>query len=164
MKTVVYAVILGILWMATAQASEFTLDGAFDYETTETSALFWPDPNGGVGVLVVSNSAIAEETEDNIAIGPKVEFLIDPILKGAFGTILPWVDIPDNIPVKFYGFAALTWELDGEHSMAGRLGTKACLLPDRMIQPTFITEYVMPEGGAAEEQELRALFGVTIRF
>lgn len=166
-RTVKALVVLAVCccWTATsAGAQNFSIDGAFDYETSQASVLYWPDPNGAVGVMVVSDSSIPGPDWENLAVGPKVEFLIDPALKALFGTILPWVNVPENLPVKFYGFGALTWETKGDNDMTGWIGTKACIFPDRRIQPTFIAEYVRPEGGSAEQQELRALFGVTIRF
>lgn len=138
-----------------------TLDGAFDYETVQLAASWWPDPNGGLGVLFVTDSSISEDTDDNFALGACATFRLDEAYKALVGTILPALEIP-NVPVTTYGRLGAMWDVNDEGDMTFLAATGAMLFPDRMVQPTIWAEWLVPEGSADEEREVRAMFGVTI--
>lgn len=138
-----------------------TIDGAFDYETVQIAASWWPDPNGGLGVLFVTDSAISEDTGDNFALGACATFRLDEAYKSLVGTILPALELP-SVPLTTYGRLGVTWDVNDDGDMTFVAATGAMLFPDRIVQPTIWAEYLRPEGSANEEPEARAMFGVTI--
>ncbi|MEN6336616.1 MAG: hypothetical protein ABFE01_20370 [Phycisphaerales bacterium] len=139
----------------------WTVDGAFDYEDVQIAASWWPDPNGGVGLLFVTDSAVSEDTGENFALGPVATFRLDEAYRKILGTVLPAIDLPD-VPLTTYGRIGVTWEINDSADMSFLLATGAMLFPDRFVQPTIWAEWVRPEGSADEQPEVRALFGVTI--
>lgn len=160
MRARTFQIIVALLIVAPCYGAKWTIEGAFDYEDVQLAGSWWPDPNGGVGILFRTDSAVTEDTEDNFAIGPQATFQLDKAYRAIFGTVLPALTLPD-VPLTTYGRIGLTWDMDGG-DMTFILGTGAMLFPDRTVQPTIWAEYVRPEGSSSEDQEVRALFGVTI--
>lgn len=138
-----------------------TVEGAFDYETVQLAASWWPDPNGGVGLLFVTDSAISEDTGDNFAVGACTTFRMDAVYRGLFGTVFPALEVPDA-PAETYARLGVTWDVNDDHDATFIAATGVMLFPDRIVQPTIWAEYVRPEGSADEKAEARAMFGVVI--
>ena len=143
-------------------SNRFTVDGAFDYETSQVAASWWPDPNGGIGVIAVTDSSISGETQDNYAIGPCVTFSLTEAYRALFSTVLPAINLPADVPFAMYGRLGLTWDIDDDADLSFIGATGIMLMSDSTFQPTIWAEYVVPEGSADEEQEVRTMFGVTI--
>lgn len=155
---------LVMLMCSVAQAA-IEVQGMFDYEISQASVLYLPDPNGGIGVMAMSDSFVPEETDDNFMVGPMANFKLDVALKGVLATVLPWLDIPEGLDVATYGYAGLLWDTGNDHNMMGVLGTQVRLLPDRKIQPTIAVEWLQPEGSAnGLQKEVHTVFGVTYTF
>ncbi len=152
-----------VLAMASgAWAAKFSLEGVFDYETAETALLWWADPNGGLGVMVSTDSSIPESTENNFAVGPCVEFTLDPIYQGLLATVFPFLpDLPD-VPLTTFGRIGAQWELSDGGDFIGSFATGIRLAPGKWIQPTIMVERVQPEGSANIDAETRFLVGATV--
>lgn len=164
MKARTFQLLIGLVVVVPCWGADFGLwsvDGGFDYETVQVSASWWPDPNGGVGMLFVTDSAVSEDTGDNYALGACATFRLDAAYRAALGTILPALEVPD-IPLTTYGRLGVTWDINDDGDATFLVATGAMLFPDRFVQPTIWAEWVRPEGSADEDKELRALFGVTI--
>ncbi|MCU0918204.1 MAG: hypothetical protein MUC88_27115, partial [Planctomycetes bacterium] len=67
------AVLLAVAGCGSGQ-EDFTLSLGSDYETARLAGMYAPDPNGGVGVMVVTDSVIPRATSENFAVGPVVNF------------------------------------------------------------------------------------------
>jgi len=154
------AVLMMVLCGTVYGARPFTVEGLSDYETVEVVASWWPDPNGGLGVLFATDSSTAKGTDENFAIGPCITFSLSKAAASLLGTVLPAVTVPEDIPVEVYGRGAVTWDINNDGLMTFRGATGIVLTENATVQPAVWAEYVKPEGG---DRELRALFGVTVR-
>ncbi|RPH81082.1 MAG: hypothetical protein EHM80_03430 [Nitrospiraceae bacterium] len=160
--------ILFLLWSfflcgQMASGALFTVDGAFDYESATLALSWWPDPNGGLGLMAVTDSVIEDDTWSNIAVGPVVTFQLTKPLLAVLKTILPMVDVPNDVPAQLYGRFAGTWPLDrneeGGHRATFYASTGVLLTEHRIIQPALWATYEKQEG---EQQELRMMAGVVV--
>jgi len=140
-----------------------TLDGAFDYETSQVAASWWPDPNGGIGVIAMTDSAVSEDTENNYAIGPCVTFSLTEAYRALLATVLPSVPVPDGVQIGMVGRLGMTWDINDDADLSFIGATGVLILPERTICPTIWAEYIVPEGSADEDREVRAMFGVMVR-
>ncbi len=154
-----------IMLMCCVAQAAIEFQGMFDYEVSQASVLYLPDPNRGIGAMVMSDSFVPETTEENIMVGPKANFKLNAALKGLLATVLPWMDASQETYVTTYGYVGLVWDVGNDHDMMGILGTEIRLLPDRKIQPTIAVEWLQPEGSANDlEKEVHTVFGVTYTF
>lgn len=157
-------------WVSSAGArasgtSEWTASLAGDHETTLSSLLWSPDPNGGVGLAVLSNSYIPRPTEHNVAVGPHVQFYLGDLLNAALDRILPgsWSPLA-AAPLRTYGTLSFFWTLDGGDFLFAP-GTKTVFFPRWRIAPTLHTLWFRPEGSADSlEPDFKTLLGFDLRF
>lgn len=142
----------------------WSVAGGSNYETSHFDGLWSPDPNGGVGVRVMTDSVVAEETKENVAVGPCVNFSLGTVASSVLDGILPgqWSPL-EGAPIEMYGTLALLWETD-QKSLVFLPGTEFRLLPGRRVQPTVWVEYLMPEGDSQMEEGVETTFGATYRF
>ncbi|MFH0981905.1 MAG: hypothetical protein V2A79_10230 [Planctomycetota bacterium] len=146
-----------------AYGALFTIGGAFDYETAQLDALWWPDPNGGAGVMMMTDSLIAETTSENFAVGPCVEFSLTGLTDTLWDTILPgdWKPSDANLAEAF-GKLAILHETEDGGGWVGIVAAGWRFLPGRTIRPTIWTEYLRPEGSSNLDMEVKVLAGVTV--
>ena len=145
------------------EAGTWSLSAGSNYKTSGFTGLWSPDPNGGIGVRMVTDSIVPEDTEDNMAVGPCLNFYLGEAVGLALDTVLPgdW-DPLKEAPVRIYGTMSFLWETD-----TGKFvflpGTQFDLFPDRRIHPVVWLEYVMPESGAGPDEGLLTTFGAVVR-
>ncbi|MFH0981832.1 MAG: hypothetical protein V2A79_09865 [Planctomycetota bacterium] len=153
-----------VLLLAGCQGGEWSVAAGSNYEVSELAALYSPDPNGGLGLMVMSDSAIPETTAENVAAGLIVQFRIGDLVAGALDRVLPgeWLP-PVDAPVEAYGTLALLYEPDGEDFLF-LPGTELRFRPGSAIQPYLRTEWLTPENSSALEDDLLTTFGVVYRF
>lgn len=156
--------VLSALLLPGCQGGEWTVGGASDYETFQASVLYSPDPNGGVGLLAMTDSFVPEATENNVAAGPMVQFNLSDVVQQTLDRVIPgdWPDL-SNAPTRLYGTLAILWEFENE-DLIFIPGTKTVFFPQWRIHPTIWAEYVKPEGGAVMEEDAKILFGAEGRF
>lgn len=161
MERLIAVVLFVLLFCTTCLGGMFHVDGAFNYESVQVSAWWRLDPNGGVGVMALTDSFVPDDTEENYYIGPVVEFKMDAVYKAAFGTLLPWVPVPEGVPLDFYGYGGLLFSTE-TGDMMGVLGTKALFFPKSIIHPMVSLEYRAPEASSGMSDDLQAMAGVSI--
>ncbi len=154
-----------LLALAGCQTGQWSVAGGSNWKTSSVQVLYSPDPNGGLGVRVLSDSVIPEDTDRNVAVGPALEFSVSDVAALVAGRILPgdWLPL-EGAPTKLYGTLALLWETDGG-DLLFLPGTELRFLPGSRIQPYVRTEYLTPEGSAdGLGNELLTTFGAVYRF
>lgn len=155
---------VALLAGCTAQDRPWTVSAGSNYKTSTFTGLWSPDPNGGIGVRMTTDSLIPEGTRDNIAIGPAANFYLNDLAGAVLDTVLPgdW-DPLKGAPVRVYGTLAFLWETDN-HKFIFLPGTEFRLFPDRPIHPCVWVDYLMPQSGAGVGEGLLTTFGVAWEF
>lgn len=165
MKRLLVSVSLFALLMGgCAENGKWSLAGGGDYETSHMRALFSPDPNGGVGIKVISDSVIPDETEVNVAVGPTVNFYVGDVIGSAADVVIPgaWNPLKDA-PVRVYGTMSLLYETE-QKTLLFTPGTEMHLMPEWQIHPIIWIDYVWTEGGSLTEDGIRTTFGAEYQF
>lgn len=138
-----------------------------DYETFQAKFIYSPDPNGGVGLVVVGDSFVPKDSEsENIAIGPTLRFNLGDITSDVVNRLLPgsWAPLA-NAPVRMYGTLDFLWELDGgEFTFAP--GAQFVFFPDWTVSPYVQLVYYKPSGddNDAIQEDFKAILGGEYRF
>jgi len=153
-----------VLLLAGCQDGTWTASGGSDYRTSQLGLIYSPDPNGGAGLRTMSDSIVPEQTTENLAIGPAVEFQIGDVAADLADRVLPgsWVPL-QGAPAKLYGTLALLWQTR-DHGVIFLPGTEVRFFPDNHLQPYMRTEYVKPEGGSAVDEGLLTTLGAAWQF
>jgi len=165
MRMVTIVLAIGVVLIALAGCGgSMSLSAGSNYKTSGFAAMWSPDPNGGIGVRMVTDSLVPDETNDNIAVGPQINFYLNDLAGMAANTVLPgdW-DPLQTAPVRVYGTLSFLWETDnGKFTFLP--GTEFRLFPDRPIHPAIWLEYLMPEAGAGLDEGLLTTFGAMWHF
>lgn len=159
---------IGAMWIATVCllvagcSGTKSFSGGSNWKTSELTAVWSPDPNGGVGIRMMTDSLVPEGTKENIAVGPYIDFrltqvtgkLLDGVLPGDWNPLL-------NAPFDVYGSMSLLWQMDGGKFLFAP-ATETRFFPNRMIQPFVRVEYIKPENGAGIDEGVLPFFGARI--
>jgi hypothetical protein len=168
MKVIVF--LTALLLAALPASAKFSIEGSFDYETTDLTTLYWPTSDGGVGAFIMGDSSIPGDPEENLAIGPCVEFTIDKVVSAVFGTILPSLNVDfSNLPVQPFGKLGVAWETGRDHDIIGVYGTGIKVNQTdagalRVVQPAIWVERIEPSGDSLIDQQTRVMVGASISF
>lgn len=158
-------------WMVTLCRAEITLDGCSDYELSNLSVRWGPDPNASVGLLFQTGS---DTVGKHVYVGPVVQFQTGSIYRAALTTILPtgWAAWTDEVPLRPFGRLSLTWDVGnldgngntGSHHDIGTMhwvaATGTEIFPEWAIHPYMLTGVFGTEGG---KTDTRVMFGAMWR-
>lgn len=160
MKRMLFPMILSLLLLiGVAHAGKWTIGLGGDYETSEMFGLYSPDPNGGIGFMVMSDSWVPRDTWHNVAIGPFLEFKVTDLVVGAENRVIPGPFKPLSMSqADFYGNIGLLFPTDGGKSMF-RTGLDTVFLPKWQVRPYMRTEYLH-----WDESDIKLIFGVRYTF
>lgn len=136
-----------------------------DYETFQAKLIYSPDPNGGIGVVVMGDSFVPQDsTWENLAIGPTLRFNLGDLAAGAVDRLLPgsWSSL-SNAPMRVYGVLDFLWETDnGEFTFAP--GTQFVFFPDWVVSPFVQLTYFKPVGDSNVDEDFKAVLGGEYKF
>ena len=158
------ALILCLLLCGFASAGEWTAALSSDYEMFRASVIYSPDANSGIGVIGVTDSYIPDGTDDNVAVGPYVQFLISDITSAALDRVIPGSWSMEDAPLKTYGTLAFLFQTEHERDFVFQIGTKTIFFPEWRVRPCIETVYTKGEGGALVDEDFKTLFGFDYRF
>ena len=151
-----------IILLAGCENGTWSTSVTADHDTTEIGAMFSPDPNGGVGFKTMTNTVIAEDTWDNVAVGPAIEFRIDDIVNNTTDRVFPGNWDLENVPIETFGTMALLWNFECEEILfLPGIETRFKVTP--YITPILRVEYREVEGVWSEEG-LYTTFGARYEF
>jgi hypothetical protein len=156
--------LLSLVLCGVASAGEWTASVGSDYETFQLTALYSPDPNGGIGITAVTDSYIEDDTEENLAVGLFAQFYIGDIVGDVTDRVIPGSWSLSNAPFKTYGTLAFLLETEEEHDFLFQVGTKTVLFPEWRIRPCITSIYSKGEGGSEFDEDFKTLLGVDYRF
>lgn len=164
-KSILMFIAMGlIVLLAGCQTGEWAVSGGSNYETSQLAVMYSPDPNGGIGVRVMTDSVIPEDTESNVAVGPALEFALSDIALAVADHIVPgdWGSL-QNAPVKVYGTLAFLWETrDADFLFLPGIRTEFLLKSP--VHPYVAVERSTPEGSAEDLDEgVLTTFGAIYR-
>lgn len=158
------ALMLCLLLCGLAHAGDWTAALTSDYETFQAKLIYSPDEFSGIGVIAITDSYIPDGTDDNVAVGPCVQFLVSDITNSALDRIIPGSWSMENAPMKTYGTLAFLFQTEHERDFVFQVGTKTILFPEWRIRPCIETVYMKGEGGALIDEDFKTLFGFDYRF
>lgn len=164
MRSGLIGLVLVLMLACWVHAGEWSVSLGSDYETAMLTAVFSPDPNGGIGVAVLTDSYIEDDTEENVAIGPYVQFCISDLTNAAFDRVLPGSWSLANAPMKTYGTMAFLFETGEEHDFLFQVGTKTVFFPDWHVRPCVRSTYNKGEGGSAVDEDFKTMLEFDYRF
>jgi hypothetical protein len=164
MRMVLCGIVMIVGMVLAGCSGQWAGSAASNYEVSELGLSWSPDPNGGVGVLAVTDSVIPDAGHRNIALGPALDFNLGSAAGMAVDAVTPgsWRPLADA-PVELFGELALLWDLD-DGSLLFLPGTSLRFLPDSPVRPIIRTQYLAPEGSASEQENLYVLFGAMYEF
>ncbi len=166
MRVLVSLLMACFLFFSGCNTGTWSVGGAADYETAMGTVAYAPDANGAAGLMVLTGAYIPDESDDNVAVGPYVEFNVGDVADAAVGRIVPadwWSGMFEGRPARLYGTMAILWETQGG-GIIWAPGTKLSLLPNWIVQPTIWTTYLEPGSGANVERDFKALAGFEYKF
>lgn len=159
-------ILLGMVMCAgCTENGKWSVAGGGDYETSHVRALYSPDPNGGIGFKVVSDSVIPDNTEQiSVAMGPTATFYLGEAINTVADTIIPgaWNPI-SKAPARIYGTMSLLYETE-QSKLLFTPGSEIHLMPNWAIHPIVWLDYIWTEGGSLTQDGFRATFGVEYSF
>lgn len=158
MKKCLMAVAVVALACSMVQGQEWSLSLGSDYETVAFTAVFSPDPNGGIGIMAVTDSFIPEDTDDNVAIGPYVQFNLGDLVASVADRIIPgdWPSL-ENVPARLYGTLGFLWGVEGDNNFIFAPGTKTVFFPNWKIRPCLRNTYFKPEDDSGVDEDFKTM-------
>ena len=114
--------------------------------------------------MALTDSYVPERTDDNVAVGPLVQFDLSDLIQRTADRVIPrdWPDL-SQAPFRTYGTLALLWEFENEKTIFIP-GTKTVFFPAWKIRPATWVEYLKPEGGSLLDEDVKVLFGAEGQF
>lgn len=164
-KVLVGLVLVGMLTLVGCQGGTWGVQGSSNYETSSFGALFSPDPNGGIGPRVITDSKIADSSDENVAAGLQIEFLIGDVAADLADRVIPGEWLPlEGSPAKLYGTMSFLFETKDEDFLF-MPGVKTYITAHPNVRPFIAFEYMYPGGSTdnLEEGDLTT-FGIEWRF
>ena len=164
MKSVLVCVVLALCIAGCSENGTWSIGGGGNYETSFARALYSPDPNGGIGLKVVSDNTIPEDTNVNVAVGPCLTFNVTELVGNSVNVVVPgqWEPLAKQ-PAKVYGTLSMLYETE-QHTLLSTPGMEIHLMPDWKVHPMISLDYVWTEGGSLTDDGLKTMFGADYRF